>query len=76
VGAASVTKVIGIAKNGSILPSSKVVHASDGASTPQSVSGSCVVSLSTNDYIEVFVGNTTSTADPTVLSLNIKVHSI
>jgi len=62
--------VVGVAKNGSVVAGSKVLQ---GVSNTQ-VQGNALhvmVTLATNDYLELFFGNTTDTDDLTLYSLNI-----
>jgi hypothetical protein len=62
-----------IAKNGVILPESrqevKIVNSTDQGA----ITISCNVSLSPNDYIEVWVENETSTTDVTVQTMNLSI---
>jgi len=62
--------VVGVAKNGSVVAGSKVLQ---GVSNTQ-VQGNALhvmVTLATNDYLELFFGNTTDTDDLTLYSLNL-----
>lgn len=63
-----------IAKNGVIIPESrmdiKVVNSTDQVSLPIS----CRVSLAPGDYIEVWVANQTTTTDITVQTLNLSIQ--
>lgn len=63
--------VFGVAKNGNVLPSSKVILQSINASQPRSTAMHVMVSLELNDYLEMYVGNMTDTDDCKVLSLNL-----
>ena len=71
-GAASDVLVFGVAKNGTFLNDSRSLKAMDAAGTVDSLTLSCLVSLATNDYLEVFVGNTTATLAPTIKILSIE----
>jgi len=69
-GAASNRYVIGVAKNGTVVAASKVMQ----DLTTSSVQGNAihvVVTLATNDYLELYVGNTSGTNNATLMSLNI-----
>lgn len=70
-GPASSVLVMSLSKNGSPIASSKLTQGSGPSSTANSVTNYALVSLSTNDYIEVLIGNTTNTSDPLVTSLSI-----
>lgn len=63
--------VIGVAKNGTVIAGSKVlvrvINAADTVSTALHV----MVSLATNDYIELYVGNITDADDFVIKTLNI-----
>ena len=65
------TFVFGVAKNGTVLAASKVLIQATTAAGIRSTAMHAMVSLATNDYLELFVGNTTDTDDCTVHSLNI-----
>lgn len=73
LGTASATYVTTLSKNGSPIPVSRslVGYASTPATSP--TSATTLVSLSTNDYLEIFVGNTTDTNDPNVKVLNLEI---
>ncbi len=62
--------VFGVAKNGTVVAASKVLQ-DVSSSLAQGNALHVMVSLATNDYLELFVGNLTDTDDPTVFSLNI-----
>lgn len=62
--------VFALAKNGSALTTSKAIIS--GTTGTLTVSATTLVSLLTNDYIEVFVGNLTNTNDPTVKTLTLE----
>lgn len=70
-GPASDVFVLGVAKNGSLLPSSRILEANKSTGTVSEVSITCIVELSLNDYVEVFIGNTTDADDPTIYVLSI-----
>lgn len=60
--------VFGVAKNGTVQAASKVLGSSSGT---QFSSIHLMVSLATNDYLELYVGNTTAGRNFTAKSLNI-----
>jgi len=69
-GAANNRFVLGVAKNGSVIASGKVIQ----DLTTTSVQGSAIhvaVSMVTNDYLELFVGNLSAVNNVTVLTLNL-----
>lgn len=63
-----------IAKNGVILPESEQSVKFNSASDQQSVTVSSSVFLSTDDYIEVWVKNSTNTGKITILHFNASIH--
>lgn len=69
--AANDTFVFGVAKNGTVIAASKVLIQCTTASGVRSTAMHIMVSLATNDYLEMFIGNTTDTDDCTVHSLNL-----
>ena len=68
--------VLAVAKNGSVELSSRALEASKSSATASTVTLTAVVQLSLNDYLEVFVGNTTDTSAPTVHVLSIEASII
>lgn len=68
--AANETFVIGLAKNG-VVQSGKVLCKLTTATDVKAFSFHVMISLATNDYIEIYVGNLTSTADVVIYSLNL-----
>ncbi len=76
IGASTDVLVFGIAKNGTVDATSKVLVAMDATGTVDNVTLSAVISLASNDYLEVFVGNTTDTSAPTVKVLSIEANSL
>lgn len=68
--------VFGIAKNGSVLPNSRVLNKGSNSGGVSAVSLECLVSLALNDYVEVFVGNMTDTTSTSVLVLNISATRV
>jgi hypothetical protein len=69
-GALSNNIIIAVAKNGTILSNSRVISAIKAAGEVQQSVSDVLVSLTTGDYVEVFVANSDSTDDITVKSLN------
>jgi hypothetical protein len=69
-GVATDRLVFGIAKNGTVIAASKVLQ-DVSASVVQGNAIHVMAELATNDYLELFVGNTTDTDDPTVYNLNL-----
>jgi hypothetical protein len=70
------TLVYGIAKNGSVIATSRVLECRKSAGSIGALALSALVELTTNDYVEVFVGNTSTIADPTVLSMSLEALSL
>lgn len=70
-GSAGDEYVFGVAKNGSIISGSKILQKYASASDVQSTAIHIVATLATNDYLELYVGNMTSTADITVHTINL-----
>jgi len=68
--------VFGIAKNGSVDLTSRVLQKSAASGAPHSVTLTAQVTMNLNDYLEVFVGNTTDTDDVTIHSLRIDAYTI
>ena len=66
-----------IHKNGTVSPgSSSRTTTHGGTGHGDSVTVQTVVELSTNDYIEIYVSNSTDTSDITVTDMNVIVHSV
>lgn len=72
-GPASSDIVVTLAKNGSAIATSKIIQGMDSSGTTESCSATTQVSLTTNDYLEVYFGNLTNTNDPTVKKLAIEI---
>jgi hypothetical protein len=71
-GGANDTFTVAIAKNGTPVTTGTVAMRKMGSGGDVgSTAGHTMVTLSTNDYIEVFFGNTSDADDPTLHSLNI-----
>lgn len=62
-----------IAKNGTIISETRTISEISVLNDIHQINVTGIVSLATNDYIEIFVANTSSTDDVTVHSLNISV---
>lgn len=65
-----------IAKNGSVIMDSEMTILCAAGSTPSFGGTQTVVELTTNDYIELFVRNTSSVNNVTVVDLNMNVMKI
>jgi len=65
------TFVFGVAKNGTVIASSKVLMKVATAADIKSTAMHVMTSMTTNDYLEMFVGNTTDADDCTVHTLNL-----
>ena len=65
------TIVIGIAKNGTVLSESKVLRMMNSNGDVGSTALHLYVTMNTNDYLEVFFGNTSAIANITCNSLNL-----
>jgi hypothetical protein len=65
--------IFAVAKNGTVIQSSRTLDAIKSAGAIQHSCVSTLVSLATNDYVEVFVANADSTDDVTVKALNLTV---
>lgn len=63
--------VIGIAKGGSVIAASKVIQRCGPTTDTQSTALHIMVSLATNEYLEVYIGNLTGANNVTVKSLNL-----
>ncbi len=70
-GSAGDVIVFAIAKNGVIISESRTMHEIKAVNDIVQTDVSALVSLATNDYVEVFVANATTTDDVTVHSLNL-----
>jgi hypothetical protein len=65
------TVVLGIAKNGSVIAASKTLSVAQASNKTTSVTISAMVSMTANDYVEVYVGNVTAANAVQVHSLYI-----
>ncbi len=64
-----------VAKNGTVIAASETYVTTSGAGRAENVTVQALVSLATNDYIEMFVENATSATDVTVTDLSVIVNS-
>lgn len=67
----NVTFVFGIAKNGTVVNASKVLNRIASTTDTQSTSLHLMITMSENDYLELYVGNITSTADFQFMTMNL-----
>ena len=65
------TFVFGVAKNGTIIDSCKVLVKVLNAGDTRSTALHAFTSLATNDYLELYVGNTTDAGDVTIKTLTL-----
>ena len=63
--------IVRIAKNGTTIASSENQITTSGAGRSENIKSQTIVELSTNDYIEVFMQNSTATTNITVSELNV-----
>lgn len=70
-GSTGKTYVFGIAQNGTVQSSSKVLNRFASDTDVQSTSLHVMLALAPNDYLEFFIGNTTDTVDFKFVSLNL-----
>lgn len=63
--------VFGVAKDGTVIASSKVLNKVATGGDTQSTAMHVMVSLATNEYLELYVGNTTDTDDLNIKSINL-----
>jgi len=63
--------IFSITKNGAVVSGCKVIQSIAVSNDTQSTALHCMVSLSTNDYIELYVGNLTDNNDITVKTINL-----
>lgn len=63
--------VFWVAKNGTTMAGCKVLQKFGTSTDSQAIAIHCMVSLATNDYIELYVGNITASRNVTVKSLNV-----
>lgn len=65
------TFVLGVAKNGTVIAASRVLMKVSNSGDARSSAIHIMVELATNDYIELYVGNTTDADDLTIHSINL-----
>jgi len=63
--------VFGLAKNGTLIKASRVVQKMGATSDTQSTAMHVFVTLATNDYLELYIGNRTAARDVVLKSLNL-----
>lgn len=73
LGTASATYVVTLSKNGSYIPESRSLIGYGATPLTSGGGNTVLVSLSTNDYLEIFIGNTTDTNDPTVKTISLEI---
>lgn len=73
LGTANANYVVLLSKNGSLIPVSRTIVGYGATPLTTPASNTVLLSLSTNDYIEVFIGNMTDTNDPTVKVLSLEI---
>lgn len=69
--AAADTFVFGVAKGGTVIAASKVLYKVLNAGDTRSTALHVFVQLATNEYLELYVGNTTDADDLTIKSVNL-----
>jgi hypothetical protein len=62
--------VFGVAKNGTVLPSSKVIQKTNNSGEIMSTALHVMVTLAQNDYLELYVGNMTAGRNMEIYSIN------
>jgi hypothetical protein len=65
-----------IAKNGSLIPESEVYSTTSGAGRAENITVQALVQMSTNDFVEIWVENSSATTDIVVSYLNVIVTEI
>jgi len=75
-GGAGDLALFAVAKNGAVISESRTLSEIKTAAEVHQVNVTALVSLATNDYVEVFVANTTSTDDVKVHALNILISPV
>lgn len=68
--------VIGIAKNGMVESSSRVLEAAKTSGTVSATTLTAIISLAQNDYLELFIGNTTDTSPPKIQAVSISAVAV
>lgn len=68
--AANDTFVVAVAKNGTVIASSRILMQAINANAARSSAMHVLAELATNDYLEIYVGNTTDADDCNVLTMN------
>lgn len=70
-GAGTNLYVFGFAKNGTVVSNCKVIQSIAVSNDTQSTALHCMISLATNDYLELYVGNLSDADDITVKTVNL-----
>lgn len=63
-----------IAKNGVVIPSSRIQRKISNGADIGAVSVSCTIQLNTNEYVEFWVANNDSNKDATIESMNFRIN--
>ena len=73
-----VNKVIGVyvAKNGVVIPSSEMFSTTNGNGRSESITCQTILELNENDYVEIWVENSSNSANITVEHLNVICKSL
>lgn len=71
-------EIVGIyvAKNGSIIPESEMYAKTDTSGSPQTITNLIILTLQTDDYIEVWIENDSSNADLLVEFMSVSVKAL
>lgn len=65
-----------IAKNGAIIPESEMYSKTDTSGSPMTCTNLSILTLQTDDYVEVFIENATSNADILVEFMSVSVKAL
>jgi hypothetical protein len=65
-----------IAKNGSLIASSEVYLTTNTANRAENISVQTVEELTANDYIEIYIENSTDTSNLTVTDMNVIIIEV
>jgi len=63
-----------VAKNGTVIPESETYMTTNGSGRAEAAAIQAIVTLATNDYVEIFVENATSVNNITVTELNVIIQ--
>lgn len=75
-GAGTGDYVFAVAKNGTVVAETRVAGAVNASGEILAVAGFGLITLLENEYIEVFIGRTAGTLDPTILSLGLMATAV